>query len=54
MKEKEKIFFASDIHLGLPSHEKSLVREKLFVQWLDEIKNEAREIYLLGDIFDYW
>ena len=54
MKEKGKIFFASDIHLGLPSHEKSLVREKLFVQWLDEIKNEASEIYLLGDIFDYW
>jgi UDP-2,3-diacylglucosamine hydrolase len=26
--EGKKIFFASDFHLGVPSHEKSLVREK--------------------------
>jgi len=49
-----KIYFASDIHLGLPSYEKSLEREKLFVQWLDEVKNDAQEIILLGDIFDFW
>jgi len=49
-----KIYFASDIHLGLPSYKKSLEREKLFVKWLDEIKNDAQEIILLGDIFDFW
>lgn len=42
------------MHLGLPNHEKSIVREKLFVKWLKEIKNDAEEIYLLGDIFDFW
>lgn len=51
---KKKIFFASDLHLGLPDYESSLKREKLFVKWLDEIKQEAEEIYLLGDIFDFW
>lgn len=54
MESGKKIYFASDVHLGLPDREKSLVREKLFVKWLDEIKNDAAEIYLLGDIFDFW
>lgn len=51
---KTKIYFASDFHLGLPDYEKSLSREKSIVRWLDEIKNDALEIYLLGDIFDFW
>lgn len=50
----KKIYFASDFHLGAPNHEKSLVREKIIVQWLDTIKHDAEEIYLMGDIFDFW
>ena len=49
-----KIYFASDLHLGVPNREESLVREKLFVQWLDDIKSDAEAIYLVGDIFDFW
>ena len=49
-----KIYFASDLHLGVPNRKKSLEREKLFVQWLDKIKSDAEAIYLLGDIFDFW
>jgi UDP-2,3-diacylglucosamine hydrolase len=49
-----KIYFASDFHLGIPNKEKSLEREKLIVQWLDEIKKDAAEIYLMGDMFDFW
>ena len=49
-----KIYFASDLHLGVPDREKSLAREKFFVQWLDKIKSDAEAIYLLGDIFDFW
>lgn len=51
---KGKIYFASDFHLGVPNREKSLEREKLIVQWLDEIKKDASEIYLMGDMFDFW
>lgn len=54
MNPGEKIYFASDFHLGFPSHEKSLEREKKVVRWLDSICSDASEIYLLGDIFDYW
>jgi UDP-2,3-diacylglucosamine hydrolase len=50
----KKIFFASDFHLGAPTYEKSLAREKKIVRWLDSIKDEAEEIYLLGDVFDFW
>ena len=32
----------------------SLEREKKVVKWLDGIYHDASEIYLLGDIFDYW
>ena len=50
----KKIFFASDFHLGVPSRDDSLEREKRIVKWLDSIKDEAHTIYLLGDIFDFW
>lgn len=54
MTHKNKIYFASDVHLGLPNYKESLAREKRFVQWLDSIKHDAKEIILLGDIFDFW
>ncbi len=54
MKTNKKIYFASDAHFGFPDYESSLKREKLFVKWLDEIKHDAAEIFLMGDIFDYW
>lgn len=50
----KKIFFASDFHLGVPNEAESLDREKRIVRWLDQIKDEAHSIYLLGDIFDFW
>ena len=24
------------------------------MQWLDEIKKDAAEVYLMGDLFDFW
>jgi UDP-2,3-diacylglucosamine hydrolase len=54
VKEKGKIFFASDFHLGLPAGTPPLAREKKVVKWLDSVAGEAKEIYLLGDIFDFW
>ena len=54
MNTTKKIYFASDFHLGVPSHDKSLEREKQIVKWLDEIKQDAQEIYIMGDLFDFW
>ncbi|MFA6950122.1 MAG: UDP-2,3-diacylglucosamine diphosphatase [Lentimicrobiaceae bacterium] len=49
-----KIYFASDFHLGIPDHSSSLQREKLLVKWLDMIQQDADELYLMGDVFDFW
>lgn len=50
----KKVYFVSDAHLGLPPAEKSRIREKLLVTWLDEKMEDAAAFYLMGDIFDYW
>ena len=54
MEQKSKIYFASDFHLGIDTDYSSQQRERLIVNWLDGISKEASEIFLLGDIFDYW
>ena len=50
----KKIYFASDFHLGVNAKLTSLEREKKIVRWLDFIQNDAHEIYLVGDVFDFW
>lgn len=52
--EGKKIYFASDFHLGIPDKESSMAREKRICQWLDEIRNDAAMLYLVGDLFDAW
>ena len=51
---KDKIYFASDFHLGTPDILGSHKREKYIVKWLTEIEKDAKAIYLVGDIFDFW
>ena len=52
--ENKKIYFASDQHFGAPTAELSFPREQKFVAWLDEVKQDAEAIFLLGDLFDFW
>ena len=52
--KKTNIYFASDFHLGVPTTEQSHEREKRVCRWLDSIKADAAEIYLVGDLFDFW
>lgn len=49
------IYFASDVHLGLHYHNQSAkVIERRFVEWLCSIEADCEELYLVGDIFDFW
>jgi UDP-2,3-diacylglucosamine hydrolase len=48
------IYFLSDFHLGAPNHAASLVREKKIVAFLDSIKHLAKEVFIVGDMFDFW
>lgn len=50
----KKIYFLSDVHLGSKMHADSIETERKLCRWLDFAKRDAAEIYLLGDIFDYW
>lgn len=51
---RNKIYFASDFHLGSSSKKFNQLREKKIIKWLNSIAKDAEEIYLLGDIFDFW
>jgi UDP-2,3-diacylglucosamine hydrolase len=48
------IYFASDIHLGAGSAHEAKRTERAFCRWLDMVVVDATELYLLGDIFDFW
>jgi len=51
---KKNIYFASDFHLGSPNHAASRLREDRIVRWLNSIEPTCAELFLMGDIFDFW
>ena len=54
MSERKKVFFTSDAHLGSGYHADPRAVEQRLVRWLRSIEDEARAVYFLGDMFDYW
>ena len=54
MTDGKKIYFLSDFHLGAPNAASSLQREKKIVEFLEEIRHDASEIFIVGDMFDFW
>lgn len=47
-------YFASDMHLGSGAHSNPRERERALVAWLDRVAADARAIFLVGDVFDFW
>lgn len=47
-------FFISDIHLGLLSDEHEKIKEKKLVDFLDYASSNCDELFIIGDLFDYW
>lgn len=54
MTARNKLYFASDFHLGAGKYKSSREREDRLVRWLDLIKTDAAEVFLMGDVFDFW
>jgi UDP-2,3-diacylglucosamine hydrolase len=52
--ENKKYYFFSDVHLGLKSKEEEKTKEARVVKFLKAIAPDAREIYIVGDLFDCW
>ena len=51
---EKKIYFITDLHLGIPTLEESHQRELKMLSFLDSIKDDAEAIFLMGDLFDFW
>jgi UDP-2,3-diacylglucosamine hydrolase len=54
LEPNKKIYFISDLHLGAPDYDKSLVREKNIIRFLESVEHNAQAILLVGDTFDFW
>ena len=54
MDRRRNAYFLSDLHLGARYFRSAHEAEKRAVAFLDHIKDDAAEIYLLGDVLDYW
>ena len=50
----KKVYFLSDVHLGACAFDDNREREQKLVSWLSSIQDTASDLYLLGDIFDFW
>lgn len=51
---RNKVYFASDMHLGARYHRDPKAVERKLVEWLQSIKEDAYALVLVGDVFDYW
>ena len=47
-------FFISDLHLGLQSREIEKAKEKRLVNLLAYATSNCDELFIIGDLFDYW
>lgn len=50
----KKVYFISDLHLGAKYINNQHDAERRVTRWLDSVKDDMAELYLLGDILDYW
>lgn len=48
------IYFISDAHLGSRLVHNPREHEMRLVRWLDKVSTDAKAIYMLGDMFDFW
>jgi UDP-2,3-diacylglucosamine hydrolase len=51
-----KVYFASDFHLGIgtESPQQNRQREQKIVRWLDMVRKDCSDLFLMGDLFDFW
>ncbi|MBD3410247.1 MAG: UDP-2,3-diacylglucosamine diphosphatase [Ignavibacteriales bacterium] len=46
--------FLSDVHLGLEDRERERRKERALVGLLEKLGEEIDELFIVGDLFDYW
>ena len=50
----KRYLFISDLHLGLHSKEIEDKKERLLVKFLKFAEDNCDELFIVGDLFDYW
>src|SRR5687768_1349735 len=50
----DAFYFFSDVHLGLENIEKEKLKEKKLIEFLNKAQEDAKEIFIVGDLFDCW
>ena len=50
----KNIFFFSDVHLGLHDREREKTKERSLLSFLDHVEKHAEQLFIMGDLFDYW
>lgn len=51
---RKRVYFISDAHLGSRMLSDPRAHERKLVAWLDRVKEDARAVYMVGDMFDFW
>ncbi|MEX0602725.1 MAG: UDP-2,3-diacylglucosamine diphosphatase [Bacteroidota bacterium] len=54
VRSRKKIYFFSDAHLGIGTREEDRKKEDRIVRFLESIRRDAEELFIVGDLFDYW
>ncbi len=49
-----KTYFFSDAHLGIGTKEEDRQKERSLIRFLDSVKRDAEQLFIVGDLFDYW
>jgi len=49
-----KVYFISDAHLGLGSREEEREKERRLIAFLDVMRRDANQLFIVGDLFDAW
>lgn len=50
----KSVYFVSDIHFGVGDRQTEIAKTNLFLDLLDEIFVEGAELFIVGDLFDFW
>ncbi len=52
--QRSQVYFISDAHLGSRMVDDPRAHEQRVVAWLEHVKTDAKAVYMLGDMFDFW
>ncbi len=50
----KKIFFFSDVHFGLQDKQHEKEKELRVLSFLSHVQQNGEQLFILGDLFDYW